>query len=143
MTEFRVGDRVTAGASFGGEWVDMTIVKDDGPLVYSRYDAQRDSDGEIGAFAAEHLKLIAPNPLTAELTEFRLFKAEALRAGYVPKVAVDPDLAEANKLAEECGWATWDIATDGNPMWEASGVYLTLRAIKRGRELAAQEAGNA
>ena len=51
---------------------------------------------------------------------------EALIAqGWTPPVAVDPDLAEAEKL-----WELWG---------HRKGNYLALKAIKRGRALAAAE----
>ena len=52
--------------------------------------------------------------------------ARLAREGWTPPVAVDPDIAEAEKVWEEWG--------------HRGGIYLSLMAIKRGRALATAEA---
>lgn len=71
------------------------------------------------------------------ISEAGVDEARALVAEMEP---VDPDLAEANKIARACGWRVWEEAgKPGAADWESSAVKMAYDAIKRGRELARGE----
>ncbi len=59
--------------------------------------------------------------------------ARLAREGWTPPVPVDPDLAEAEEMSA-------DLLKGLGPYWRRPAVPHFLRAIKRGRKLAAAEA---
>jgi len=136
VTEFKVGDRVRFVAKPEDGYpanYETTIYWDGGTL------SVRDADGEDRFFFSNDWTLVysaEPDPRDTELAKLRAFRDTALAAGYVPPVPVDPDVAEAQKIAEADGWGYGDFTPN-----DGSAVASIYAAIKRGRQLAAQEAG--
>jgi len=136
MTEFKVGDRVRYIPCIGSnDWQNITLTespsKDDKRQVWFGVDTE---SGE-GGFAPSTIEKIESVP-SSELAELRAFRDTALASGYVPPVPVDPDVAEAQKIAKTDCWGYGDFTPN-----DGSAIASIYAAIKRGRELAAQGAG--